>query len=258
MKQDDIKKIEVVESSIKVKTETIRNLYESHKDKLPEFSFIRNIYEEIGELDDTIFINDFIWCGENSLKYFQIFTNILKEISEQYGTHCKLILILNENKEKKIAFWSGLYRNDHNGYCFPEQNLVMNFNVFESNTGSLIPMEFNDLPFIPKRVFTVAGNKRENPPYKWRGNHSSIKNKQVIVCIKGEMLFCISDEWRVQNSYFLKEGEWIHCPNLKWVKYRFLKNNTIMLSLCSHSYNEDDYLNNISDFIDYHKKIRNE
>jgi len=57
--------------------------------------------------------------------------------------------------------------------------------IFEDDRGgSLIPFEFKDLPFIPKRIFTVVGVPKDSI----RGDHAHYETQQILICIKGEIL----------------------------------------------------------------------
>ena len=59
--------------------------------------------------------------------------------------------------------------------------MINQLNSFEDSRGSLLPIEFDSLPFIPKRVFIV----NNVPLNDIRGEHSHYKTKQLIVCTNG-------------------------------------------------------------------------
>lgn len=49
--------------------------------------------------------------------------------------------------------------------------------------GALVPLEFDDLPFRPRRVFVVSGV----PPGTIRGRHAQRRGRQLLVCSSGRV-----------------------------------------------------------------------
>ena len=60
--------------------------------------------------------------------------------------------------------------------------------TFKDHRGLLVPIEFAQLPFMPKRLFYVSNV----PKGEERGNHAHYNTKQILTC-----------NWQVQyNSAF--------------------------------------------------------
>lgn len=108
---------------------------------------------------------------------------------------------------------------------------------FEDDRGMLLPMEFSNLPFQPKRVFVVNGV----PVNTVRGNHSHYETKQLIVCINGSVDVILHDG-KNESTYRLEKGEQILVPELIWDSQRFLTENSEILVLCSTNYDINDYI----------------
>jgi hypothetical protein len=51
------------------------------------------------------------------------------------------------------------------------------------NRGALVPFEFDDLPFRPRRVFVISGV----PPGTTRGRHARPRGRQLLVCPSGRV-----------------------------------------------------------------------
>lgn len=117
------------------------------------------------------------------------------------------------------------------------------FNIFKDERGELFPIEMNNVPFSPKRVFVISGV----PKNSTRGNHAHFKTNQYIICIKGKILIGIDDGERKEEK-IINQGESILIPNMVWDYQKFLTGEDILLSLCDTSYDEKDYILDIQDF----------
>lgn len=124
-----------------------------------------------------------------------------------------------------------------------------NFKYFEDERGSLLPIEFFDLPFTPKRVFIV----KNVPINMTRGNHSHYNTKQYLVCISGTVDVILHDGIN-EITHNLVKGQSILIPELIWDSQRFTSNDSEILVLCSNEYDKDDYILDFKTF----KKIKNE
>lgn len=126
---------------------------------------------------------------------------------------------------------------------------ILQLRHFEDARGSLLPIEFNDLPFVPKRLFVV-----NNVPINTvRGNHSHNVTQQLIICSKGEVDVTLHDGVKEQ-IYRLKQFEQILVPALVWDSQKFLTLDAEILVLCSTLYDAKDYIFNFNEF----KEIKKE
>jgi dTDP-4-dehydrorhamnose 3,5-epimerase-like enzyme len=123
------------------------------------------------------------------------------------------------------------------------------FKYFEDERGILMPVEFFDLPFTPKRVFIV-----KNVPLNMvRGNHSHYNTKQYLICVNGTVDVILHDGLN-ETTHNLIKGQSILIPELIWDSQKFTSEDSEILVLCSNEYDANDY---ILDF-DKFKKIKNE
>lgn len=108
---------------------------------------------------------------------------------------------------------------------------------FNDGRGVLVPLEFYDIDFEPKRLFYVTNV----PKNTRRGEHSHYKTKQLLICVKGQIgVYLIDDH---NDSYFLlNENEYIYVSNFVWDAQDFLTGNDVLLVLCSTNYDEKDYI----------------
>ena len=113
---------------------------------------------------------------------------------------------------------------------------VKKWNVIKDKRGCLVPLEFKDLPFIPKRLFYVT----KVPRYMRRGEHAHIETQQIIICVKGVVGVKLVD--KESKYYILKENDYIFVDKMVWDAQDFLTGDDILLVLCSTSYDKKDYI----------------
>lgn len=113
---------------------------------------------------------------------------------------------------------------------------------FEDSRGSLLPIEFDSLPFIPKRVFIV----NNVPLNDIRGEHSHYSTKQLIICTNGTVKVLL-DDGLTKNEYILYKNQSILINEMVWDAQQFLTDDAEIIVLCSTKYDINDYI------IDYNK-----
>lgn len=123
-------------------------------------------------------------------------------------------------------------------------NSLKNIKVVESFNGSLLPIEFSNLPFTPKRAFLTFGV----PSGEVRGRHATKKNKQVLFCAAGEIFLSLKRRDGYGESVFLRRGDFKFVDNMTWNELTFY-NGAVLLSLCSEEYDKEDYITNYKEFI---------
>ena len=125
---------------------------------------------------------------------------------------------------------------------------INNLKLFNDERGCLIPIEFNSLPFEPKRIFIV----NNVPVNSIRGNHAHHTTKQLIICINGSVDVLLNDGTK-DYTYRLEKGEQILVPELVWDSQQFLTENAELLVICSTPYEYDDYIFSFIDFLNIKK-----
>ena len=117
-------------------------------------------------------------------------------------------------------------------------------NNFIDDRGCLIPIEFNDIDFTPKRVFVV----NKVPIGMIRGNHAHYKTKQLLICINGSVNVFL-DDGKEKTKTLLNVGESILIPKMVWDSQEFLDKNSEILVVCSTEYDINDYILNYNEFL---------
>lgn len=109
--------------------------------------------------------------------------------------------------------------------------------------GTLSVLEFDGLPFVPKRMFYVSGV----PAGEVRGCHAHYVTEQYLICVQGQILVELYDG---QTSYneLLFPGHAVMVPRMIWDQQMFITGDDVMLAVCSTSYNPRDYIEDIEEF----------
>lgn len=114
---------------------------------------------------------------------------------------------------------------------------------FRDHRGMLCPLEFEHLPFLPKRMFFIT----DVPVGSVRGQHGHKKGMQLLVCLHGavqitmqhgqqEVVVNLDATSQDDTSLGLFFGPGIYCEQ------QYLKEGSVLLVLCSESYDENSYI----------------
>jgi dTDP-4-dehydrorhamnose 3,5-epimerase-like enzyme len=115
--------------------------------------------------------------------------------------------------------------------------------IFNDSDGSLIPIEFDNISFIPMRMFVI----NDVPKGFIRGNHAHYETEQILICVKGEILVGL-DDGKNKTETLLLPGDTIYINKMIWGYQKFLTGNEILISACSTKYDPMDYINDIEYF----------
>ena len=115
--------------------------------------------------------------------------------------------------------------------------------------GSLTVVENNDIPFSFKRVFSVKANYGDV-----RGNHAHKECKQFMVCLNGEIDILLDDGIKQKNVLLTKPNSGVLVPDGIWSTQKYFQQDSVLLVLCDMEYDEDDYIRDYSQYLEYIQK----
>ena len=118
-----------------------------------------------------------------------------------------------------------------------------NFPVYKDERGTLVPIDFDNLPFKPKRIFYV----KDVPKGERRGNHAHFTTKQILVCLQGKInvkLEMVDVEWEIT----LEPNESVFVDKLVWDSQVYMTGNDILMSICSTYHDDSDYIKDFDEF----------
>ena len=114
---------------------------------------------------------------------------------------------------------------------------------YDEDRGYLMPINFSELDFKPKRMFVV----NNVPPNSIRGNHAHKQTRQLLICTNGKVNVTLEDSYGVKTHNLIK-GQSIIIPRMVWDSQEFLSKNSEIVVLCSTEYNVDDYITDYDEF----------
>ena len=113
---------------------------------------------------------------------------------------------------------------------------------FCDDRGSLCPINFNNLPFVPQRMFYISNV----PNGTIRGGHAHKKCKQIFICCSGDIILYL-DTITKHKEYRLAPFQAIYIPPMVWGAQEFYNNGTAIV-LSSDPYDEHDYIRDFNIF----------
>lgn len=124
----------------------------------------------------------------------------------------------------------------------------MQWPIHENEKGLLVPMELDQLPFVPKRIFYV----KNVPKGSVRGNHAHYKTQQVLTCLQGivQVKLDYGDKiWEVT----LNANESVFCDKMVWDSQTYVTDDAILMSICSTPHDPEDYITDYEKFLNESK-----
>lgn len=128
---------------------------------------------------------------------------------------------------------------------------LLHFPKIIDKRGNLSFLQNNSqVPFEIKRVFWIY----DVPGGETRGGHAYKSQQEVIIALSGSFDVVVNDgiseqRFSLNRSYYglyLPAGSWRHIENFS--------TNSLSLHISNAAFDENDYIRNFSDFLDYAKK----
>ena len=121
-----------------------------------------------------------------------------------------------------------------------------NFKIYKKKSGNLIPFSFkHDVPFKPKRIFLVYGNRNYV-----RAKHAHYKCSQYLIALSGKVEISYQTK-KIKSKLIInskiKKG-FLSKP-YTWLEIKFLTNNCILMVFCDMEYKYSDYIVNYKKYL---------
>ena len=121
---------------------------------------------------------------------------------------------------------------------------------FVEDNGTLVPIDFSELTFAPKRIFYVTGV----PAGDERGQHAHYETQQLLICLQGKISVHLYDGYKTE-TIVMGQHESVFVDKIIWDSQTYETGEDIMLSLCSTEHDKEDYIENIDEFEKLVKEI---
>jgi oxalate decarboxylase/phosphoglucose isomerase-like protein (cupin superfamily) len=125
----------------------------------------------------------------------------------------------------------------------PDNIAVDSFPVFAEPRGSLGVVEFESLPFVPKRFFWLFG---VGPGFA-RASHAHKLCEQFLVVQNGSITAKVTNSEGRVFEFNLTAGQSIYLRPRLWLELENFSPDAVVGVMASHAYESSDYINSIED-----------
>jgi dTDP-4-dehydrorhamnose 3,5-epimerase-like enzyme len=109
---------------------------------------------------------------------------------------------------------------------------------FVEGRGTLLPFDFETMPFIPKRVFVV----NDVPAGTVRGQHAHRRGQQLLVRLAGEIRVEVRRHGRSKTVSLVNSRSGLLVPAGVWAAQTYVTFDAALLVLCSEPYDSTSYV----------------
>ena len=110
--------------------------------------------------------------------------------------------------------------------------------IHSDERGNLLPLDFDKLPFMPRRVFTVAGT----PTGSIRGEHGHRSGEQLLICLEGKIELLLRKGHEEASVALIPEGPGLLLGAGVWCRQTYLVPHSVLLVLASEPYDPKSYI----------------
>jgi len=119
---------------------------------------------------------------------------------------------------------------------------------FFDKTGSLVPFykKTSLKNFNIRRFFFVYGKKKY-----FRADHAHKKCNQILIPVAGKIEVFILNQKKIKKKFILslENNKYLFVPKKHWIRLKFFKEDSILLTLCDHKYDKKEYIQSIKKFL---------
>lgn len=112
---------------------------------------------------------------------------------------------------------------------------LLHFQSIKDHRGTLSVVE-KILPFNIKRVFYIYGMTSE------RGGHRHISNQMVLIALGGSVSVLVKSPEGESSFELTSPDMGLYLAPEDWHLFDSDGENTVLLALCSHEYDKNDYI----------------
>ena len=121
--------------------------------------------------------------------------------------------------------------------------------VVEDVRGNLGIIQSDFLPFEFKRVYYLF----DVPSTAFRGGHAHIKQQEVLIALSGSFEVTVNDGIEKKRYLLNKPNVGLLIPTGIWRELENFSSGAVCLVLASHVFDEDDYIRDFNDFLEFVK-----
>lgn len=119
----------------------------------------------------------------------------------------------------------------------------------KTTQGVMRVVESDQMPFPIGRVFTISADAGSQ-----RGKHAHKQCNQLLVCISGSLELLCDDGEQREVLRLTPDDDGVLVQNGIWAEQTYLDDRTVLLVMCDQPYDENDYIRDHIEFINWKKK----
>ena len=124
------------------------------------------------------------------------------------------------------------------------------FDIHGDDRGQLVALEeLKNIPFDVKRVYYMYDTSEGVV----RGHHAHKSLQQILVCIHGSCKIRLDNGKEKKVIPLEKPYEGLYVSNAMWREMFDFSPDAVLMVLASEVYDENDYIRNYDEFLDYVK-----
>lgn len=104
--------------------------------------------------------------------------------------------------------------------------------------GVLIPFDFDQMPFVPRRSFVVT----QVPAGTRRGGHAHRYGMQFLICLQGKMEILMRYRTEAVTLVLDEPTRGLLLGPEVWGQQTYLNDGTVLLAFASETYDPDSYV----------------
>lgn len=107
--------------------------------------------------------------------------------------------------------------------------------------------ESSFVPFPIKRIYYISGVKEGVV----RGHHAHKTLEQILICVHGSIEISLDDGKQKEAIVLNAPGDFVFVGPSVWHTMKWLEDDSILLVLASQKYDENDYIRDYDEFINW-------
>jgi hypothetical protein len=125
---------------------------------------------------------------------------------------------------------------------------IVSLSKIHSSAGNITVLEKDiNIPFEVKRIYYLY----DVPMGSERGGHGHYELQQYIIAASGSFTFVLDDGENKKEFFLSDPSKALHIQPGIWREISGFSSGSICLVLASHEYNEEDYLREYKDFLEW-------
>lgn len=124
--------------------------------------------------------------------------------------------------------------------------------ISDATSGDLGVIEFQDLPFAPKRVYWIRNFQLGST----RGNHAHRHLSQIAIVLQGRLIIDLFDGNDRTSHELSVTSDYLEITPGKWRVMRDAAPGTVLMVLASLEYDESDYIRDWNTYLKWHESTR--